>query len=243
MNLDGRYPLGAHSGLPSGRPQSHKESLGSRQNLEAGSANTGMAAKLAYNNMRKYGEQDVITQNLVTNHSQASMKSAGSQNWRMSPQSYVESRNGKQFPNQGENHFEQERLSAGNGEPASHAVPLRPQGQNQGEKRLYDSESSHRDSSFLNDLSQVHVNHHDKSFNEQLDERSKFILNQSDMNMEFQQHHNFSIGAIGSGAGQSHGGTVRQNSKRVHSHERGKIQRPRSSKGYRGAQHANQSQT
>ncbi|MEC8142615.1 MAG: hypothetical protein VX071_03885, partial [Candidatus Thermoplasmatota archaeon] len=74
--------------------------------MEAGSANTGMAAKLAYNNMRKYGEQDVITQNLVTNHSQASMKSAGSQNWRMSPQSYVESRNGKQLPNHGDNHFD-----------------------------------------------------------------------------------------------------------------------------------------
>lgn len=100
---------------------------------------------------------------------------------------------------------------------------MRAPGQTQGEKRLYDSESSHRDSSFLHDLSQVQANHHDKSFNEQLDERSKFVLNQSDMNMELQQHHNFSIGAISNSAGQSHGGTVRQSSKRVHSHERGKV--------------------
>ena len=78
-------PLGAHNGQPGGRPQSHKESLGSRQNLEAASATTGMAAKLAYNNMRKYGEADVIQQNLVANPSQASMKSATSQSWRMSP--------------------------------------------------------------------------------------------------------------------------------------------------------------
>ena len=158
--------------------------------MEAVSANTGMAAKLAYNNMRKYGEADVMSQNLVANPSQASIKSAASQNWRMSPQSYVESRNGRQFANN-DNHFEQERLSGGNGEPASQAVPLRMQGQNQGEKRLYDSESSHRDSSFLNDLSQVQATHHDKSFNDQLGERSKFVLNQSDMDMELQQHHNF----------------------------------------------------
>ena len=85
------------------------------------------------------------------------------------------------------------------------------------------------------------MTHHEKSFNEQLDDRSKFGLNQSDMNMDVQQHHSFSIGAGGnSGAqSQSHVGTVRQNSKRVHSHERGKVQRPRSSKGYRGAQQAN----
>lgn len=180
-----------------------------------------MAAKLAYNNLRKYGEADVIQQNLIANPSQASMKSAASQNWRLSPQSFVESRNGRQLPNN-DNHFEQDRLSAGNAEPATQAVPLRMQGQKQAEKRLYDSESSHRDSSFLHDLSQVHAGHHDKSFNEQLDERSKFALNQSDINVE-QQHHNFSIGAISGGAGQGHGGTVRQSSKRVHSHERGKV--------------------
>lgn len=67
--------------------------------MEAASAHTGMAAKLAYNNIRKYGEADVITQNLVANPSQTSMKSAASQSWRMSPQSYVESRNGRQFAN------------------------------------------------------------------------------------------------------------------------------------------------
>ena len=68
-------------------------------------------------------------------------------------------------------------------------------------------------------------------------------MNQSDMDVGVPGHHNFSIGAISNSAGQSHGGTVRQSAKRVHSHERGKVQRPRSSKGYRGAQHANQSQT
>lgn len=62
-----------------------------------------MAAKLAYNNMRKYGENDIMSQNLVANPSQTSMKSATNQNWRMSPQSYVESRNGRQFPNDGSN--------------------------------------------------------------------------------------------------------------------------------------------
>ena len=146
-----------------------------------------MAAKIAYNNMRKYGEQDVIQQNLVANTSQTSMKSAASQNWRLSPSSFVESRNGRQLPPDGSKFNEQESLnSANNQEPANQAVPIRTLGQKQNDKRFYESESSHRDNSFLNDFSQVQVTHHEKSFNEQLDDRSKFGLNQSDMNMDVQ---------------------------------------------------------
>ena len=90
--------------------------------------------------------------------------------------------------------------------------------------KAYESESSNRDVSFLNDLSQVNLNHHDKSFNEQLDDKTKFLLGNSEI------HDQSHMG------GHSHGGTVRQTSKRMPSNERGKIQRPRSSKGYRGAQ-------
>ena len=88
--------------------------------------------------------------------------------------------------------------------------------------------------SFLNDLSQVNLNHHDKSFNDHLDDKSKFVLNSGDINSA--NHHNLSIGNINQNSS-SHGGTVRQTSKRLNSQERGgKIQRPRSSKGYRGNQ-------
>lgn len=56
---------------------------------------------------------------------------------------------------------------------------------------------------FLNesDLNNVQVAHHDKSFNEQLDDKIKFVLNSNDNS----NHHNMSIGAIP----QSQGGTVR----------------------------------
>lgn len=43
--------------------------------------------------------------------------------------------------------------------------------------RIYDSETSQRDNLFQNDLGALSVNHHDKSMNEQLDEKNKFILN------------------------------------------------------------------
>lgn len=86
---------------------------------------------------------------------------------------------------------------------------------------------------------------HDKSFNDQLDDKNKFVFTNQGEPSQGAQHHNLSIGAIGgtaqnntqSGVNHSHGGTVRQPSKRIHSQERGaKIQRPRSSKGYRGNQ-------
>ena len=65
---------------------------------------------------------------------------------------------------------------------------------------------------------------HDKSFNEGLlDDHSRMILNQSEL-LE-NQHHNQSIGAIGNTRAKQ----------RVSSQERGgRIQRPRSSKGFRG---------
>lgn len=49
--FDPRHLQGAHAGAHSGRPQSHHEALSSRRNLETGTGNTGMAAKLAYNNL------------------------------------------------------------------------------------------------------------------------------------------------------------------------------------------------
>ena len=45
------------------RPQSHNESLSSRKNMETNLSNTGIAAKLAYNNMRKHGEASESSQN------------------------------------------------------------------------------------------------------------------------------------------------------------------------------------
>ena len=67
--------------------------------------------------------------------------------------------------------------------------------------KVYDLNNSERENSLMHDLQQISLPHHDKSFNEQLDEKAKFILNQeSNAN-----HHNLSIGAIVPG----HGSTVR----------------------------------
>ena len=56
------------------------------------------------------------------------------------------------------------------------------------DKRIYDSESSQRDITFINDLQ--NSKNHDKSFNEQLDEKSKFVLNSNETNAS--QQHNIS---------------------------------------------------
>ena len=63
-----------------------------------------------------------------------------------------------------------------------------------GERHLYQSETSQRDINFLNesDLNNVKVPHHDKSFNEQLDDKGKFVINSN----EHRINHNMSIGAI-----------------------------------------------
>ena len=85
------------------RPKSHQESLSQRQNLDP--INTGMAAKIAYNNIGKYMQQE--DPNNVTHNSQTSGKSQNSQGWRMSPQSYMESRNEKiQKPGSGSDDVE-----------------------------------------------------------------------------------------------------------------------------------------
>jgi hypothetical protein len=120
------------------------------------------------------------------------------------------------------NQLNESKQEVDESEPSTHAIVVKSSRQGAIGKRMYDSDSQ-RDSSFQNDL-QV-LPHHDKSFNEQLDDKGKFILNQDAKSNQ----HNLSIGAI---VGQ--GGTVRQSVKRIHSQERGgKIQRPRSSKGYR----------
>lgn len=71
------------------------------------------------------------------------------------------------------------------GEPSIQAVPIKSQ-RHTHDKKMYDSSSSHRgvESSFQADFSHVNVNLHDKSFNEQLDEKSKFILNQNDLSSQ-----------------------------------------------------------
>ena len=124
----------------------------------------------------------------------------------MSPQSFMESRNGKQFSNGSEPTGKNTDVPSSSIKSEKESI----QTQNQKYQRQFaaggDLTDSHRtgnagdrDNALLNDLSQANINHHDKSFNEQLDDRSKFVLNQEGaVNSSIgSQHHNFSIGTIG----------------------------------------------
>lgn len=143
---------------------------------------------------------------------------AGASNWKMSPQSYMDSRNAKTVQAQGATaaaltasaELEQERLlpqGAPDGATAPSA-PMRSQRQpktaggptsvtNDRGERKHDSEiNSLRDNSFMHDLSQSNLHlgpaapHHDRSFNDViLDERSRLLLNQSDLHID-NNHHN-----------------------------------------------------
>lgn len=67
-------------------------------------------------------------------------------------------------------------------------MQLKSQRQNAGpglvgdKTRIYDSDGSQKDVSFINDISQVNIAAHDRSFNENLDERSKFVMSSSEIN-------------------------------------------------------------
>ena len=124
----------------------------------------------------------------------------------MSPQSFMESRNGKQFSNGSEPTGKNTDVPSSSIKSEKESI----QTQNQKYQRQFaaggDLNDRHRtgnagdrDNALLNDLSQANINHHDKSFNEQLDDRSKFVLNQDGaVNSSIgSQHHNFSIGTIG----------------------------------------------
>lgn len=91
----------------------------------------------------------------------------------------------------------------------------------------------------INDLSHMNININDKSLND-IDDRRRQVVSSVEMNSASgPSHHNLSISnnngqQVPNTQVQSHGSTLRQNSKRINSQERGKMARPRSSKGYRG---------
>ena len=105
------------SGEHSNRPKSTQDQISQRQHLD--SANTGIAAKIAYNNLGKYVDIG------DAHNSINSGKSSQSKNLRDSPSSGLDSRNTK-------NSFSNIERDNGNGiesmtEPSSQAVPIRSQ--------------------------------------------------------------------------------------------------------------------
>jgi hypothetical protein len=105
----------------------------------------------------------------------------------------MESRNGvtaKSFSNHSEEREKSETLESDAKEKANGQGSKFPRHATAEAERM---DKSHRtagaqggimsaENTFLNDLSAANINHHDKSFNEQLDDRSKFVLNQNEIN-------------------------------------------------------------